>query len=245
MKKEVLQQYIKDRLTSVKEHLEVYQKEKNPESLHRLRVEIKKIRAIVSFAKKVYKQPYTTSKLLPLFRLAGKIRELGIHLRQLSAMPGIPDDRIDTFKKEETLLEQQFIQNSPLYIENVNRFQEELSLPAKLPGKKTIRSYFEKKQEKANRQLQKKDRESMHEFRKNTKQLMYVYTALPGKQQKRIALNKAEMNQWQEQIGQWHDTYSTIAFLSEQPFAKTIPQQLLQLHEKEEKEFDALVHALK
>ena len=85
MKKNVLNSYVIDRLLSVEKNLSAYAKDKHPEHLHRLRVDIKKVKAVFSFVDKVYEEENDTNDLKTMFDDAGKIREIEINIQLLLA----------------------------------------------------------------------------------------------------------------------------------------------------------------
>lgn len=74
MPNNLLNQYVVTRIKSITKNLSAYTKDKKPEHLHRLRLEIKKINAVFSFAKNVYGESFNTNKIKPIFKKAGKIR---------------------------------------------------------------------------------------------------------------------------------------------------------------------------
>ena len=83
MEKNFLNNYILDLLESLNQNLSSYMKVKEYEYLHHLRVDIKKINAILSFAEKIFKTKYNANLLKLLFHDAGKIREIQINLNLL------------------------------------------------------------------------------------------------------------------------------------------------------------------
>lgn len=241
MERNLLNNYVLDRFKSIEQNLSAYTKDKKPEFLHRLRVEIKKIKAVFSFAEYIYKQKHDATKLKPLFLKAGKIREMQINIHLLSAVPLPPKRLVTQLKKKETILIQQFIKNSSRYILLIKDFRKKACLPEILRSKKTIIKYFKKEREKANKTLQDIDREGMHEYRKKIKKMMYIYSALPKRMQKKIELNEAEINKQQKKLGDWHDTYSAINFFSHAHFPMQTSELILKLQKKEKRQFNTLL----
>ncbi|MBK6642354.1 MAG: hypothetical protein IPG39_14570 [Bacteroidetes bacterium] len=73
---------------------------------------------------------------------------------------------------------------------------------------------------------------------------MYVYDALPKRIQKEIELNKAQINKQQVKLGDWHDTYSAIKFLSHEHFSLETVEYVQKLKDKEKRQFNALLRNL-
>jgi CHAD domain-containing protein len=240
MKKNLLNIYIVNRLRSVEQNLSNYKKDKNPENLHRLRVDIKKIKAIFSFAENAYKEKYDTPKLKPLFQQAGKIREIEINIRLLPAFQSTPKRIIDQLKKKKKILIQQFIKNISSNIKLIKDYSKEVSLPAKLPHTKVIKKYFKKEEQKANKILS-GTREDIHTYRIKIKKLMHLYNALPERIQKKIKWDKEKISEQLKKLGNWHDTYSAITFFSHLHFPKKSTEFIIKLKEKEKRQFDALL----
>ena len=238
-----LNNYVLDLLEAVNHNLSAYKKDKDPESIHNLRVNIKKIKAVFSFAEKIYKEKHDTSLLMPLFKKAGKIREMQINNRVLSAVPQFPESLISELKMKEDILIRQFLKNTSLYKNQIRDFREKASLSEKLPDKKTIIKYFEKESSKAKSILQNTDREGMHRFRKKIKIIMYMYDVLPLSLQNKIDLNEAEINKQQKSVGVWHDTNAILKFLSDEHPVET-SEYILKLRTKEKRQFNLLLKNL-
>ncbi|MBK8698521.1 MAG: CHAD domain-containing protein [Saprospiraceae bacterium] len=99
-------------------------------------------------------------------------------------------------------------------------------------------------QKKANKILQDKDREGMHQYRKKIKKLMYVYNVLPKKIQKMIDFNKTELNNQQKRLGNWHDNYAAINYFSDEHIPLETSEYFQKLKKREERQFNALYNSL-
>lgn len=239
MEKNILNNYITKRLNSIEQNLFAYAKNLKPAYLHRLRVDIKKISAVISFAGKVYNKKYNADILKPLFHKAGRIREIQVIIRLLNAFPKPPERLITLLKKKENKLAQQFIKNEFRYKRQLTSFHKKNGLPETLPHKKTIESYFKKAEIKTKKLVRNKDRESLHQFRMKLKKLNYIYNALPQTLLKKITFNEEEIKKKQEMLGKWHDIYSAITFLSHERIPKKSVQSILKMKVKEKKQFEA------
>ena len=244
MKKNLINDYVDNQLNSIEQNLILFTKDKKPECLHQLRVSIKRIKAIFSFAEEVFKEKYSKSELKPLFIKAGKIRELQIHIHLLELFPNPPKKIIKELKQKEDSLSQQFIKNSSRNIKLIDNFHKQSCLPNKLPNQKSIIKYFNKVKQSATKKLKEFERDELHKYRTKIKKLMYVYNFLPKKTQKEIQFNKVKINKQQEQLGNWHDNYATIKYLSRVKLPRISSKHILKLKEKEYEQFNSLLNNL-
>ena len=248
MHKEGIAKYVLSLLKSVEKELLAFQKKKEPEMLHRIRVDIKKMRAILSFLNYVFKEEHFSEirTLMPLFHRAGAIRELQINNKLLNGLPHRPMELIRKLKEKEKTATRKFYHTIPQHCERVNNLRCKMRLPDEILRRKQIRKYFRKKIKKARRELDMsmknssdKKREAMHDFRMDIKKMMYVYKVLPGKMRQSIGLETKYINKLQEKAGEWHDTYAVINFLhSIRPVSVNYVSEL---KEKEKNQFKVLL----
>jgi CHAD domain-containing protein len=214
MKENLLYCHVSDHLKSIEKHLCAYSKDGKAKHLHLLRLDIKEVKALFSFAEDLYNEPYSTIELKSVFQKTGEIREIQI----ISSSKNLPETLIRELKKKENFLKKQLRKNIPMYVKFINNFRVGINLPSALPDKQIIKAYFEKEMMKANQDFKNKDREGLHQFRKSIKKLLFVYNALPKKIKIVVNLDERHINKLQEKVGNWHDTYSSIEFLSYQYF---------------------------
>lgn len=74
---------------------------------------------------------------------------------------------------------------------------------------------------------------------------MYVYDVLPISLQKEIELDEVEVNRQQKKLGDWHDMYSALNFLSNEPLPSKTTEYVAKFKEKEKKQFYSLLRYLK
>jgi CHAD domain-containing protein len=231
---------ILDYLFSVEQHLVCFAKDRDLERLHLLRVDLKKVKAIVAFINKVYHERISTDSLNILFKKAGEIRELQINCELLSQLPHPPQNIIGALLKEQDILLKQFIKDLPLYFHLLQNFPELRFLDFVMPGKRTIRKYLRRLTKKAATLFNSHDRNQMHLLRKVLKKILYVYAILPKKILKYVGIKTALLHEFQKDLGNWHDNFSAITFLSGKDFeAKT--GYVWGLIKKEQRQFETLV----
>jgi len=244
MKKNLLNHYVVDLLNSMEQYIFDFVKSKKPDSLHHLRVDIKKIRAAFYFAENLYKEEYSANKLKPIFVKAGQIREIQINILLLSLMFTPPLKLIGQLKKKEKTLTLQFTKYSFRYVLLIKNFRKNVSLPGILPDKKSIIKYFKNEKKKAKKKVENNDRESLHRYRMKIKKLMYMYNIMPKKMQKEIGLNHSAINKLQQKLGDWHDTYAAVKFLSDGHFPNKSDEYFVKLKLKEKGQFNAILRSL-
>ena len=240
MKKKLLYRQVRAHLKSIEKYLCAYSKVAKPRYLHLMRLDIKIIKALFSFAKDLSKESYGTIDLKIIFQKAGEIREIQVMIKLLNSSLIIPEKLIDQLEKKEKDVKNQFLENISKYIVIVKNFRKKMSFPIIVMDKEIIKSFFETELIKANQKFQSNDREGLHQFRKSIKKLMFVYEALPKKIRNEVVLNKRQINRLQKKVGNWHDTYSAIDFLSNHYFLKIPTNFLSKLKKKEQKKFKAL-----
>lgn len=241
MKKDLLHHFSDIHLKSIERHLGAYLKDKRPQRLHKLRIDIKKIRSVFHFVEKTNKIKYPDNVLNPVFQNVGKLRELQIGIRLLNKLSHPPQKLITRLKKKEDDLKEQLIKLIPCYSKTVKSFRKKVILPSKFPNKKKTKSFFKKAFTSADKILLNNDRRSVHHFRMKIKKIMYVYNILPHKLHKEIKLNTSEITKLQSKIGKWHDHYSALNFLRRQHFSGQISKYIAILKEKENRQFFSLI----
>ncbi|MBW4359126.1 CHAD domain-containing protein [Flavobacterium taihuense] len=236
MKEDLLYHQVSDRLKSIEKHLCAYSKNGKPKHLHLLRLDIKVVKALFSFAEDIYNETYSVIALKAVFQKSGEIRDIQI----ISSSKHLPRKLICELKKKEIFLMKLLQKDIPKYIKTIESFRKEVTFPKALSDKEIIKAYFEKEMMKANQDFQNQDREGLHQFRKSIKKLMFVYNVLPKKIRKEIDLDEQYINKLQEKVGNWHDTYSSIEFLSYQYLKQKPIEYISKLKQKEIKQFNAL-----
>ncbi len=227
-------------LSSVDKQIGAYAKDKNAERLHQIRVLIKKIKAVDSLRSFASKKKQGGVKLKPLYKSAGKIREIQILLKLVQALPGFPKKIKEQLKINLKAEQKYFLEKLPKFSKQIKKVHNELSVNGTRLGLKIIKKYFTLETQKAQLAFKLKQREAMHAFRKELKNSLYVYDALPKKTQKLIPLKTNEIVNLQEKLGDWHDAYSAIFYLSKLKPQVNIQGHLLKLKRQEKAQFISL-----
>lgn len=200
--------YYKKRLDSI---LSILQKTKgkfSTKNFHKVRTEIKKIKAITSFInyctsdsiKKVSIRPYNN-----IFARAGKVRELqfGItflkRLKLLDTQSGLARSLAKRFKKERSAFF--LLKFSKLSRKMKKNYRRVESLSASLDNN-FVDHYWNLKNNEIRELLESENlqKNQIHDLRKRIKELYFVEKLLPSTNNK----SKSIMG-FQELLGDWHD----------------------------------------
>lgn len=199
--------YLESRLDSVAHKLEhMAGAGVEMEELHTLRVDLKKIKALLYFASRCHDKPKIWKDyrfIKPLFRSAGALREPQIVKKIMQqASPEIPEE-----------IDRQIQEKTRNFSENINEFQDGLKKfrSKAIAGIADIDlasavSFFERQKKKIRKEVLKHDPgKHWHEARKRMKIMMYMLSILPKKAVSEIGVNHKELDRIQELLGDWHD----------------------------------------
>lgn len=209
-----IRKYYRSRYDLLLCSLELYYTYPDPEILHNIRVELKKIRSLFNYLrftdkKFSFKNEYKSFK--KIFKEAGMIRELHLILKLIQKYKiRIPDEEF--YSAQEYRLTYEFRTG-------IEEFKKELKVAHQSAEKHLSKSDTGKLSEYLLvRQLllqklltQLPDRAGLHDIRKVIKDIVYLSEILFGKQ------NSAEQifDDIQNSIGKWHDKQVLIGFLQE------------------------------
>ena len=175
----------------------------DPEELHRLRVAIKKVRAVlemIDFREKAKVSKSTRKKLRDLFRAAGQIRNLEV-MRELLKTHHISPRIISIRNKRPAeKLSGNFIAARPGYEKIIRRAEKNINRKIKRIREKHVVAFLSDREKAARKKLAKADPATLHEDRKLLKQIIYLdpISDKPVKQHRLY-------DNLQEKIGNWHD----------------------------------------
>lgn len=229
-----------ERLSAVRQLLADYVREQEPRQLHRLRVELKKVRALAAFAKQLHGDALSMPGLKALFRLAGAIRERQIAIQVLRSLPRVPHRFIARLRTEEQQLLHRLIQQQELHQRRLKKLAKQFHRNTVGYKLRHVRRYFEVEQEEAGRHRNTGTPQGLHAYRAAMKRLLYVYHQLPDRMRGKFRWQAESIDQLQEQLGRWHDTYATLGFFSRQPLSKSEAAALTALRRREQRQFRAL-----
>ncbi len=190
----------------------------NKEQLHRLRVAIKKIKAVFKLTNalhKKFKYKKAFAPYRPVFKAAGPIREEQLLDDKLKGLikTGKAQQRAAVIKR----LNQQFRKQIAGFVAGMGQTSKTEDALGSLSGKKVANycSALLKKIQKS--WLKLKSEKDFHEMRKELKQLQYCVQLLPKKQREEIISSKKleRLDELQDTIGKWHDNVLVLDKLSQ------------------------------
>jgi len=198
------QQYLDEKNGEWQEHLQTFADSQSPESLHQLRVAIKKIRALARFSKACSGRKAISdfNGLKTMFRQAGIIRDAG-KTQQL---------HLQTTETE------RFVQHIKQYRRQGKRAGKRLHSVIRSVPAGCIRDWYAL-QLVSTGILLTSSGDDLHKARKQIKDLLYMEKLLPPPVQKELNLDRNYLDQLQEAIGQWHDDIIAAVDASEKEAA--------------------------
>lgn len=212
------QLYFNEAWQSMRGHLLAFCKTRNPEELHRFRVQVKRITALVLYLQKDPKGRDISQKLKPLksiFQQAGRIRSAHINLRligQYSLHNPIFKNEQETIAKSET---GRFCIKRGKYVKTLKRLRKAFSGNFQDIDDKFVSSLYQKQLKQLSRLFAQPDAPvgKLHNNRKKIKNLLYLHEALPKPLAGKINLNTPYLDRLQDAIGKWHDVVLGIELL--------------------------------
>lgn len=236
--------YITRRFSGIRQTLHAYAAEKKQEQIHFMRVDIKKLRALLSFFGKMEDENKLPKKILrKLFDDAGILRENYINMSLFKTV-SYSGKLLTGLSEKQQLLETQFIDKIPRYLASVKRAEKKLRLPHHKLKKKELKKYFASQVGNAESLFDNRtDKKNIHRFRIRIKKMMYVYYALPAGLQKSTGLNADYLDKLQTVAGRWHDRYMAVRFLEKNKLGSAL--YIKKLKQQESRQLDLLVKACK
>lgn len=209
--KKIAQQHF----SSLNKHLENYAEKRESENLHKIRVDIKKIKAILNFVNDRVNGFKAHKNYLPfrkIFRRAGEIREPQVLSGLLLTynIPGVHDQTIE--ESSENLIEA-FCEDIPSFIDSVNKQWLKLKPFFQRLKRKDVEKYLRKiKKDIKSKLYPKPDMKLIHRVRKWIKTFIYLSGADHQSKKKLKEFYLKEV----EAIGQLHDRQVLLNLITKQ-----------------------------
>jgi CHAD domain-containing protein len=203
----VLQKYFEQRVKNAFNYLHDFEIKGDEVSLHDFRVEMKKLKSILKFLKKIYpkqKLKKASHLLSFIFQSAGEIREYQIIQQWLQKNNHAVVERYFFPPEQLSKLIRHFQMNAGEYKSNLKRALELMEKYVASTNQILCEQYVVELEARLEKMMHKHLSSSQwHELRKLIKQWMYALNWLPRKE----PYDKyfPYYNKLQETIGQWHD----------------------------------------
>jgi CHAD domain-containing protein len=200
-----LEKYTYRRFSRLKKLLRAYSSEEDVEILHGIRVEIKKVKAILQLLNEYLPGFHAHKHFTPLrniFRKAGQIRQPQVFYELLLRfdVQGLNDSFIPG-SRDQRILSRRFRREIPVHISTVRTRRKKLEKSLAKIGRAQIREYLKRRKKALRLKLQGNlSGDALHKARKVIKEIIYL-EAMSKKSGKR----ELYLGQLDELIGQWHD----------------------------------------
>ena len=190
-----------------------------PENLHKMRVEIKKLRSFIYFLRKLKLLNHYQNAIEPvknIFKHGGRIRMAQVNLELAKKL------RLKTknFREEQNkiieteLLEFCLIQKSS--VKSIKSLFKYILPFLRNIRDKRILDFFKKEIKKSRLKLQTDmNPEEWHSFRKQLKIILHIYHLQEEITAKKISLNSFYLDDLQESIGKWHDKIEAFGLINQ------------------------------
>lgn len=208
LKKKRTVKIIGKRFSTIRSHLRAFRKTQEPEELHKLRVEIKKLRAVLLLQLDALDSGHLPGEFKPvktLFKDAASVRTPHVNLQLLDKykIPG------DAFRRsQETALRKQSIKfrdNVDDYLDSLKPVKKKFLRKLKDIDDKYVQNMSATQLDQLSTLFSTRDPEQLHECRKKLKNLLYIHASLGKPLAVKLKFGKLYLTKLQELIGTWHD----------------------------------------
>lgn len=232
LNKKTQQKYFRESAAVVDKSLKTFKKKRDKEALHKLRVEVKKMKAVLllqsgSFSDE--KLPEEFSEIRKVFKEAGKIREADINIKLLKAHD-VTDSKI---KKElKAIVKKKGEEFRGKIASHLRKLHKTVPLFLRkfsaLPGEKIVGLFNKELRSLSAASQVRMGPVQLHDCRKQLKNLLYIHSSLGSAMIKKMKINIFYLKKLEETIGEWHDVIIIIDLLKERGYSeKQLPGKLI------------------
>lgn len=214
-----LQSYTAQQCKRIPALLHAYERHRNPEYMHQLRVAIKKLRAVVRYMRTYDGKPLKkfAHHLRDFFRQAGALREIEIQMEWLQQNGGTALVAVLQYQKT---IDAHIAGLQPLiphFIDAVKDYSPALLRLCHQQHPAALQAYAAALKNELLQQAQHAQPNGWHELRKLIKQLLYAWHWLDADGQAALLTQQqyTYFDQLQEYIGNWHDALLRTAWLGD------------------------------
>jgi CHAD domain-containing protein len=186
--------------------LHVFGESGDPEALHQLRLDIKKVKAFVQMVKDCSgkRASKDVDLLKKMFRQAGKIRDANNHLQLLESFHSVAAEYKTEQAQLRTAAAAEFQQKAGEYRKKGKKAGRRLLADIHSIRTRCIKDWYAARLIRIGVLLTASG-DQLHSARKRIKELLYVERLLPAALVKELRLNRDYLDKLQDAIGQWHD----------------------------------------
>jgi CHAD domain-containing protein len=232
--RERLNKFIRKRCHEISHQVAQYCATRDPEALHILRVEVKKLRACLALMQGSTPKDHLHAKgLKDLYKTAGEIRTAQINLKILQDLhlenPAFSSEQHRIIEETSAA----FCEASHRYRHKIHNVQDRLEDGTRDIKPEKVKTLFAERISRLSAFFASAapDTAGLHNARKETKELLYIHALLPPALAASLGVNKDYLDQVQHKIGHWHDNTVTQQLL--QGFGQADPSLVGQLQQTE------------
>lgn len=176
------------------------------EEIHKLRVEFKKLRALVSLVNEctdnsLIPSEFRTAKMV--YKRAGTVRDAYIARQQHIAVSQVDSGGVTEFLE---LAARQFCSKRELHLLVMNDWRDLVKEQFENIGNHLAVEFYRKWLHRLEHKFMETKEDELHDCRKIIKKLMYLYPLMPAPVKNELNINTDYLDALQEEIGKWHDT---------------------------------------
>ncbi|MGN6639572.1 MAG: CHAD domain-containing protein [Mucilaginibacter sp.] len=233
MKRKTEKAYFNELWDQMTDDLEDFLKTGDQEKLHHFRVQVKKLRALLTLLDMTLKSKLTKEfkPVKKIFKQGGKIREAYINL-QLSSHYELKNDdfilnQVNDMEKEMT----DFRHYAKKYLKTIKAVHDELENELKAIDDEKVNEFYKGQLEQIAAALNENQfNDDLHDCRKKIKVLLYNLKIADKALNDNLHLDKEYLDKLQGSIGDWHDTILAMQLfsapgLNDKPVITRIKQQ--------------------
>ncbi len=215
---------------SLIKNLESFNAIQDKETLHQVRVDVKKIKAvlgIIQYADKKFKRNKYFKPFRNIFRKAGSIREPDVLFKLLLrySIEGLADDHLA--RNEKSLVES-FRSDIPFFLDVIKEQKKKLKPHLRNISKKDVREYVDKLTKLLASQLTPRVLpDNLHKSRKVIKEIL-CFSAIEKLKKRELKFYKI----MEEEIGQWHDKQVLLQLLQKSSGQAKLQNKVLRAESK-------------
>jgi CHAD domain-containing protein len=226
LKKEKQYKYFDKRWEALLAYLNAFSQNQAPEDIHDLRVEIKKIYALLTLAEKCLSNIKFSDYVKPVKKIfieAGSIRDAQINLQLISSYGNT--NEVYEKRQHELIkrLEKRFCSSIYTHIRSIKRPHTIIRKSLTDIKNDCIQEFYKKQIRKIEQALSDlANKKGLHKCRKRIKKMIYISSMLDSALKKKLNLNFDYLHKLEDAISKWHDSVITIDVLRNTTFVKKL-----------------------
>ena len=178
----------------------------NQEEIHKMRVEFKKLKALISLVNECSKNShfegeYRAAKIV--YRRAGVVRDAYISKQFHEAVIVSKNDAENNYLEAASA---EFCRKKDIHLNVITEWKSITGKRFENIENHCVISFYRKHLERLAQSFFLLEEEEIHECRKIIKRLLYLYPLVPPAVKNKLKININYLDALQEEIGKWHDT---------------------------------------